>query len=289
MSFLNEARSEYDFVLLYSAAAGLLFILLRLLMLRGLVSAEDLGWQHLHGQLADQDSHYFVRTAWVVIDYLVASWTIIHDDMFYLAGLTILCLSACSLVSWATLRAGITIAYSAIVFTSLLLLSVNVVLAPMYSAPLDYTLLKFSGLTGSITATFLALVPSSFLVAVALTCAVLLGTPCVAFSNFYRANTGTIRRAYCAIVACGLVAIVAVPAPTAIIGLDKLDSRETQNSRLFHAFNNDPIASGDLGLRHNELRGFRGKRYDRIVKRQQSESGRFFAQRLGHRIGVCWG
>jgi hypothetical protein len=45
-SFLNEARSEYDFVLLYSAAAGLLFILLRLLMLRGLVAAEDLGCEH---------------------------------------------------------------------------------------------------------------------------------------------------------------------------------------------------------------------------------------------------
>jgi hypothetical protein len=200
--FLRVARWEIDVVVVYSVTAAVLFIILRLVMLRGIVGAQDRGWRHLHGQLADPDpANYYLRASWVIVDYLRASWVILREDMFYLTTLTILCLLICSSISLVRLRTTVIIVYCAIVFISLQLLSVNVELAPMYSTQLDYSLLKFSGLMTGATATLMALIPNSFLLAGALLCAVLMAVPCLVTLKFYQTNKGPIRRSFCTIVA----------------------------------------------------------------------------------------
>jgi lipoteichoic acid synthase len=229
-SFLRASRPEIDLVLVYSVTAAILFVVLRLQMLRRIVFVQDPGWRHLHGQLAGPGPHYYVRAAWVIFDYFQASWVILRDDMFYLAALTIPCLLISTLVSSAALRKGAIIVYFAIVFIALLFLSVNVELAPMYTTQLDYSLLKFSGLMTGITTTLIAVIPKSFLLGSALVCGSLLAAPFVSFFKFYQTNRRPIRRYYCAFVVCGLLAIIAVPMPVSIPGLDKLDNAERQNS-----------------------------------------------------------
>jgi lipoteichoic acid synthase len=228
--FLRANRLEIDLVLVYSVTAAVLFVILRLQMLRQIVFVQDPGWRHLHGQLADPGPRYYVRAAWVVFDYLQASWVILREDMFYLAALTIACLLISISVSSHGLRKGAIVLYFAVVFISLLFLCVNVELAPMYTVQLDYSLLKFSGLTTGLSTTLIAVMPKSFLMAGILVCICLMAAPFLACLTFYQTNRHLIRRSYCALVACGLLVIAAVPVPAHIPGLNKLDNTETQNS-----------------------------------------------------------
>ena len=206
--FLRLDRCEIDIVIVYSTAAAVFFVLLRLQMLEKIVFVNE--WEGNH--------------------HLRALWAILREDMYYLAALTILCLLICSHpISSTRLRAGATIVYCIIVFIGLMFLNVNVELAPMYGTQLDYSLLKLAGLIAGTTTTIIAVTPSSFFFDSALVCVGLLLAPSIAMSNFYQTRRVRIRRSFCTIGICGIIAITAVSGMT-IGGLVDLNSRETRNS-----------------------------------------------------------
>jgi lipoteichoic acid synthase len=230
-SLLGAPRVESDFVLVYSATAAVLFILLRLQMLRRIIFFRGGGWGFFHDQLT---MHDYPQAVWVILRYRRAAfWAIVRQDMLYLATLTVLCLLVCALVSSVRLRRGAVVVYCAVVLISLLVLCANVELAPMYATQLDYSLLRFSGLLSGPTTTLIAMVPMSALLAGALVCASLLVAPWTAFLKFYHTKRRIIRGSFCAIVACGLLAVAAVPVPASIPGLAKFGDRERQNSLAF--------------------------------------------------------
>jgi sulfatase-like protein len=223
---LRESRLEIDLVLVFSVTAALLFIILRLHMLRRIVfyQARD-GWHFLYGHFPDAS-----LAGSIIFQYLWASWVLLREDMLYLAILTVLCLVICALVSSARIRRGVIAAYFVIIFTSLVVLSINVELAPLYSTQLDYPLLKFSGFMSGHITTITAMIPASFPLTVVLVCVGLVALPCIILLNSYQENRRTIRLSFCAVVACGVLATMTVPVRLPIPGLAKLDSRETHNS-----------------------------------------------------------
>ena len=218
--FLRRPRSEIDFVLLFMVAATSATIIARIVMLRGLVGTEELGWQHLHGQ----------HNPWVIVDYFSAIWTIIHQDLLYLTLATIFCLCVCAFVPFKSVRLATVSLCAALVTCGLIILIINVVLAPIYGAPLDFTLLKYSGLTSGISPTLLAIAPPFLLQTIAIACAVLIALPLVAGSSLYQGNRHTVRYVSCALLAGTLVALTIIPVAANIPGLDKMDARQTKNS-----------------------------------------------------------
>ncbi len=224
--FLHAARPEIDLLLVCSAISAVLFTLLRMDMaVRIAVFHIPQRLNHLYGRLEDGTfSHYYIQGAWL----FEATWILLRDDIFYLAVLTILCLLVCVYASSPKLRRGAVMGYFIIVLVSLLFLSINVELAPKYSTQLDYSLLQFSGLMSGPT-TLMAMVPKSFVLTAAIVCVCLLAIPFLAHLKSFQTNRSTIRRLLCMTIACGLVALAALPVPV-IAGSDRLDERERQNS-----------------------------------------------------------